>query len=156
LETWVKQDWPVLRWYQADLLQAPRLITEAIRQFGDAASVVRYEELVSHPAAKVQDLCERLEVSFNPEMLEYGNKPKPKGSMGDQVGIVQHSRPVTESLEKWLKVLADPQGNFLAQNYLTALGPALLEQLGYPEADLRRQLETANGSPAELSPEWRQ
>jgi hypothetical protein len=152
LETWVKQDWSILRWYQADLLQAPRLIATGIREFGDAGIVVRYEEFVSDPTSKVQQLCQRLEVPFHSEMLEYGGHPKPKGSMGDQVGIVQHSRPVTESLEKWTKVFSDPHRHSLACNYLTAIGPTLLEELGYPEAELRHQLNC--GPAAELDREW--
>ena len=64
LETWVKQDWSILRWYQADLLQAPRLIADAIAgspspingERGETAPItVGYEDLVANPTSTVQE-----------------------------------------------------------------------------------------------------
>jgi len=51
-------------------------------------------------------------------MLDYGRNPKPIGRFGDSVGVHQHSRPVTDNIEKWLKNISSPELVEFADQYL--------------------------------------
>ena len=156
LQTWVKDDWQKMEQFRYDLLAAPALLDRAIKEFGDAALVVRYEELAVDPVAVVGRLCRELGLAFQPEMLQYGSRAKPPGSMGDQIGIVRHDRPVTESVAKWQQTLASPQARYFAGRYLESLDARTLTDLGYAPHSLQeewRGLKSPNVG-AVLSIEW--
>jgi glycosyltransferase involved in cell wall biosynthesis/Tfp pilus assembly protein PilF/protein-L-isoaspartate O-methyltransferase len=154
LDTWVKQDWSRLDVSKVDLVQAPALLARALDQFGNQAIIVRYEELVSEPERIVRGLCEYLELAYDPALLEYGNSAKPKGRMGDPVGIHRHSRPVGESLDKWKTTLASPRERLFAEAYLASLDDAVLTRLGYPKAGLLAALRSVPFGPGNVQPEW--
>jgi len=142
LSSWIKEDWERLDLYRSDLVEAPRLLDAAVQEFGGQAIVVRYEDLVETPEVIVRELCARLELPFEPRMIEYGNTPKPKGRMGDDVGIQRFTRPVPESRTKWVKELASPRRRLLAESYVAALDEAFLARLGYPKQQLLAALRS--------------
>ncbi|HXI50198.1 MAG TPA: sulfotransferase, partial [Candidatus Saccharimonadales bacterium] len=148
LTSWIQEDWERLELYQEDLLTAPPRLEAALRGFGSDAILVRYEEMVQQPEQVMGDLCGRLGLPFDPGMIEYGGRPKPKGNMGDDVGIHRFSRPVTESKDKWLAELAAPRRRLLAESYLAALDHGVLSRLGYPKQELLSALRAIPVSPS--------
>jgi hypothetical protein len=140
LKTYVNGDWPRLANVKIDLLSAPRLLAEAIEQHAQRLHVVQYEALVSNPEQQIASLCQSLEIAFDPSMLEYANTPAPKGTMNDTVGIHQHQRPSTTSVDKWKKIADDRQTRYFARCYLQYLGPDLLKCLGYSFAEIEQVL----------------
>ncbi|HXJ55907.1 MAG TPA: glycosyltransferase [Verrucomicrobiae bacterium] len=156
LTSWIKEDWSRLDSYRADLLQAPGLIARALEDFGPNGIVIRYETFVEDPERNVRDLCGRLELPFDPAMIEYGNSPKPKGRMGDNVGIDQYSRPVLASKEKWLEQMATPRRRLLAESYLASLDESVLNQLGYPREELATALRSNPLDPMRVPADWRE
>jgi glycosyltransferase involved in cell wall biosynthesis/Flp pilus assembly protein TadD len=156
LASWIKDDWERLELYQDDLLKAPALLSETLREFGSMAFQVRYEELVETPERVMRELCGRLEVPFDPGMLEYGNHPKPRGRMGDDIGIHQHSRPVRDSKDKWIQELAAPRERLAAECYLACLDESVLARLGYPKRELLQTLRSVpvSRSITPLPSEW--
>jgi len=117
---------------------APPRILAGIDLLGDDAIVVRYEELVTEPERVVAGLCARLDLDFQPHMLEYGERPDPpgRGRFFDGRGIPQHRRPVTASLDKWRTLGDDPQRRHIARSFLFELGPEVVGRLGYPFDEL--------------------
>jgi len=154
LESWIGDDWPRLDHYACDLIEAPRLLAAALDRFGDRALVLRYEELVRAPEPVVRGLCERLGLTFDPQMLEYGGREKPKGRMGDDVGIQRHSRPVAESCDKWKTALADARRRYFAGAYLEALDAGVLARLGYPKDALLDEWRELPNDGEAIQPEW--
>ncbi len=147
LTTYVKGDWPVLGIFQPDLLLAPRLILEGIELLGKDAITIHYEQFVSEPEKNIYALCERLGIAFHDSMLDYSRTPAPKGKMNDPVGIHQHTRPSTSSIEKWKRMADDPQSRHFALSYLDGLGQETIEQLGYSWEQIRRDLEKPAATP---------
>ncbi len=141
LTTYVKGDWPVLGVFQPDLLLAPRLILEGIERLGDDAITIHYEKFVSEPEQNISTLCDRLGIPFHDSMLDYSHTPAPKGKMNDPVGIHQHTRPSTSSIDKWKKMAEDAQSRHFALSYLDSLGEETLQQLGYSSESIRQALE---------------
>lgn len=155
LTTWVKGHWELLARYRDDLLLAPDRLAEGIKLFGDAAIVVRYEDLVTNASPQVQAICRRLGLDFLPAMIEYGQRPKPEGEMGDPTGIDRQTRPSAEHLDRWLEMGRDRQTRNFAEGYLQALGPDLLRTLGYDQAEMQTRLSAVpcTGGQQEIS--WR-
>lgn len=140
LDTYVKGDWPVLGLFAPDLLDAPGLILEGMRSLGDAAIPVRYEDFVAAPEQTVEHLCERLDIPFQPSMLDYSSTPAPRGRMNDPVGVHRHTRPSAASLDKWTALAEDPQNRLFAHAYLDDLGRDTVQALGYDFDQIRAAL----------------
>lgn len=151
LTTWVKGDWPRLAQHAADLRVAPVRIANAIQTQGDAALVVRYEDLATAPQACLAGLCERLGLALHPEMLTYGQRPAPAGRLGDQGGIRQHDRPTPDHLDEWRALDSAAQTRHFARAYLDELGEETLNRLGYPRETLAAAL-TGQGGASWTSP----
>ena len=139
LTSYVTDNLSQLSLLRSDLLVAPQKILQGIDHLGDDAIVIRYEELVARPEQCVAALCERLGVTFFGEMLDYSRTPVPKGKMNDHIGIHQHSRPSTESLDKWHAMSGDPQSCHFARSYLEELGRDMIERLGYSFDEIQQR-----------------
>jgi hypothetical protein len=144
LNTYVKNNYPMLSLLRDDLLKAPELILDGIERLDRRGIQVRYESFVTAPETELNRICADLGISFVPEMLEYTKTPAPKGVMNDPVGIHRHSRPTAAGVDRWREMAADPQKRHFALSYLGQLGPVLLERFGYAYAEI----EAALGGPA--------
>jgi hypothetical protein len=131
LSTYIKGNWRTLSDFRVDLVDAPALILDGIERAGRRAIRVQYESFVADPEGQLESLCGHLGISHHPEMLEYSRTPPPKGRMADPVGIHRHTRPSTDSLERWKEMSGDPQARHFLQAYLQALGPETIERMGY-------------------------
>ncbi len=154
LDSWIKNDWPRLKDYACDVRLAPKLIADAIAAFGDDAIVLHYETLVAQPEAALRELCARLGIAHDDAMLDYGSRPKPPGRMGDDIGIPRHSRPVSESRDKWKSTLAEPRARYFAARYLDFLDERTLALLGYPKEQLVAELNAVAPTTSAPAPSW--
>ncbi len=136
LDTYVKGNWPTLSVFQADLLHAPKLILDGIALLGDNATTIHYEKFVTDPERSTKSLCDYLQIPFVQTMLDYSNTPKPKGKMNDPTGIQQHTKPSSSSVNKWKKILDDPQSHYFGQSYINFLGKETIDKLGYDYDDI--------------------
>jgi len=136
LSTYVQDDWCKLGFFRYDLLRAPSLILEGVRVVGSDAVVLHYEAFVSNPEEELARLCERLGIAFHSAMLDYAASEPPKGKLNDPVGVKQHSRPSTGSLEKWKRLGENEQHRHLAACYLEALGKEVIDSMGYEMEEL--------------------
>lgn len=128
-----------------DLLTAPRRIESFITKLGDEALVVRYEDLVSQPEDTIRSLCQKLNVSFFPQMLTYEGPPEHRSVIGDRWRIREHDKPVTDYVDAWKSAFSTPVRVQLAHSYFEQLGSPLLEKLGYSHHEL---LASLPGRPA--------
>ncbi|MFN0106644.1 MAG: sulfotransferase family protein [Bryobacteraceae bacterium] len=123
-----------------DLLTAPDLIMNGIRDFGPDAAVLRYEELAVTPDAAVRRLCRDLAIDFHPGMIDYGTEGRnlERWSYGDQGTVYSEQRPIGDRAERWQQVLrnSSPWMN-LAKGYLLALGRRLIVEMGYDYGELK-------------------
>lgn len=158
LEEWVKQPYFSGRYALRidllhDLLTAPGVLADAVMSPSQNDAVIHYENFVQAPASSLSRLCLRLRISCQPEMIDYGDKSNPRFAFGDQSIVYSETRPVTARAERWQKVLQPgTPWNELAQSYLRALGPALVERLGYDYAGLKAGLAVPGGSSKEPPP----
>ncbi len=156
LTTYVKDDWTVIGDFKPDLVDAPQLILDGIKTVGDDAIVVNYENFVTSPEEQLRTICGALDLDFHKSMLSYADTPAPVGKMNDPVGIHQHSKPSAVSLEKWKKLLDNPQHLHFAQSYLKDLGADVVNAMGYQYDELfatlnQRPIDTRNLFPWRLA-----
>jgi hypothetical protein len=139
LETWVKRNNAlILSKFRHDLM-APRLILEGIRASGSNAIVARYEELASTPETAIQRLCSDLGINYSPFMIDYGaaTANRERWTFGDQGTLYEEIRPVAGRAERWKSVLKQSSTwTGWALDYLSALGPGVVGEMGYDFKEL--------------------
>ena len=153
----VSHDLWTLERFSDELLKGPAAITNGIKQLGNAAVVVRYEDFVAAPEENLKHICDALDVSYAEGMLEYDNSANMQGFMQDRTGIHQHSRPEKSRSESWRDLLKEPQQIHFAQSYLQALGRETVEAFGYSFDELTAavaEAASAQGSGGSIFP-WR-
>jgi hypothetical protein len=118
-------------------------MAEFLRQTEVPFVHVRYEDLVQDPEMWTRRICEYVGVPFEPQMIAYGGA-SPREGLGDPLGVAQHDRPTTASLDKWVRELAhDVDKRRFMEEIIGRLDPADLRTLGYPLETLWQPLETA-------------
>lgn len=131
----------------------------AIARFLRTTSVpvhrVRYETLVQEPEATARDLCEFLDLPFEPGMVDYGAAPGARGEsargLGDPTTVSQETRPTTKSLAKWVDAARGlPERVGLYREILARLADEDLEIWGYDRAEIQSNIDAIDleGKPA--------
>lgn len=139
-----------------ETILAPPRILAGMDLLGPDAIVVRYEEFVSAPERVVAGICERLGLTFEPAMIDYGDRPDPpgRGRFYDSRGLRKHRRPTTTSLEKWHSLAKDPQQRHIARSFLVELGPVVVQRLGYSFDELLRVVSPADDGNDDVVCSW--
>lgn len=145
LDTWFDGDVEAFRQNKnaVDCVVGPQRIMEAVRELGDAAVCVHYENLIAQPESEIRNLCQRLGISFTPSMLDYGATPLAPSEFGDQENIARHTRPVNDYAERWRASYDDPERAALGIELLGELGTELVSAMGYDFDAALALLDTA-------------
>ncbi len=126
-----------------DLVTAPTRLLAGIDLLGDRCTILHYEQLVNHPEQELQRLCDRLNLKFTPDLLNYGDTTTPDWQFGDDRGIHLHSKPNADYAEKWQTYLNDPIAWRLLNDYLHQLGQDTITGLDYDYEQLRAILSAS-------------
>jgi len=117
---------------------------------------VRYEDLVAAPETWYEKICDHIGIPFEASAVNYGAGDKKAGAsegLGDPLGVQQHDRPTTASVDKWVGEIAhDSAKRDLLKSIIAALDPADLETLGYPLETLWDDLAAAGSTPPPKPP----
>jgi hypothetical protein len=142
ITTWVKSDWPHLEQLKNDIIKAPYLLVEGIRELGDHCLVLHYEKIIAKPEVEFKRICQAMKLKFSPAMIEYGIGNSMPWKFGDQKLVYQRTRPDPQNSDQWISSLKDPQIWQTANDYLEFLGHEVISQMGYSYQDLRKTLDT--------------
>ncbi len=118
-------------------------------------SLVRigYEALVLDPETEMQRVFEFVGVPFEAGAIDYGKHEHESKGLGDPLGVKQHSRPVTDSIEKWAyELAADPVKLALVRDMIGTIADEDLETWGFPRAAFFAPVEAAARSGARPLP----
>ncbi|MCC6849056.1 MAG: sulfotransferase [Deltaproteobacteria bacterium] len=105
---------------------------------------VGYETLVQDPEGEMRRVFEFLGVPFEADAIDYGKHEHESKGLGDPLGVQRHSRPVTDSVEKWAHELAaDPAKLGIVRAMVGTIADEDLETWGFPRARFFAPVETA-------------
>ncbi len=114
---------------------------------------VAYEDLVQRPEEEMRRVFEFLSVPFEAGAIDYGSHEHEAKGLGDPLGVGRHSRPVTDSVEKWAHELAgDPAKLAIVRDMVGRLDDADLETWGFPRATFFAPVEAAARDGARPAP----
>ncbi len=103
---------------------------------------VRYEDVVQRPEEETRRIFAHLQLPFEEGAIDYGKHKHITKSYGDPMSVEKHSRPVTDSLERWAQdLLSNPAALELVQSLVAKLDPDDLKAWGYPKETLLAPLE---------------
>jgi len=94
---------------------------------------VVYEHLVADPQGQLRGIFAFLGLAHEAQAVNYGeNQPAEKG-LGDPIGVKKHTRPSTESIDKWaVEIARSPERLALCRRMVERLDPADLATWGHP------------------------
>lgn len=114
---------------------------------------VGYEALVQDPESEMRRVFAFLGVPFEAGAIDYGEHEHETKGLGDPLGVKQHSRPVTDSVEKWAHELAaDPAKLAIVRDMVGTIDDADLETWGFPRSTFFAPVEAAARAGAKPSP----
>jgi hypothetical protein len=116
---------------------------------------IAYEDLVRAPEVEMRRVSEFLGLTFEPGTIEYGKHELDAKGLGDPTGVARHSRPVTDSIEKWAHELAaDPAKLAIVRDMVGRIDDADLETWGFPRATFFTPVDAAQkaGAPPPRPP----
>lgn len=119
-------------------------LTIGLSQLADYASKcrgileVRYEDIAADPVPIIKQVCDHLNVTYYPEMLEYdkdgGLTDRRRRALGDK-NLFNHSTPHASSIGRWERVLSTAD----IQRLVDFLGAEIFERMGYQSTISRLQ-----------------
>jgi hypothetical protein len=105
---------------------------------------MKYEDLVSDPGSIMQAVCKMLKLPYEAGMIDYGKQTQERKGLGDPIGVTQHQRPVTSSIDKWVKgVKGDSVKEDLLRKMIGFCDQADLKTWGYPPEKIFDSLDSA-------------
>jgi hypothetical protein len=108
---------------------------------------VVYERLVADPERLLAEIFAFIGVPNEPQAVEYGRQEPSAPGLGDPIGVKQHTRPTTESVDKWaLEIAASPDHLALCRDIVARLDPDDLSLWGHPLDTLWAPLEAAGAA----------
>jgi hypothetical protein len=114
---------------------------------------VGYEDLVRDPETEMRRVFEGIGVPFEAGAINYGEHEHESKGLGDPLGVKQHSRPVTSSVEKWAHELAtEPEKLAIVRDMVGSIPDADLETWGFPRATFFAPVEAAAAAGAKRAP----
>jgi len=124
----------------------------AIAKFLRAGAVpmrqVVYERLVADPETELREIFAFLGLPHEAGAVNYGESQPVEKGLGDPIGVKKHSRPSTESIDKWaVEIASSPERFELCRRMIERLDPADLELWGHPVGEeFWLPLEKARGA----------
>ena len=107
----IKADWSKSRSYWMHAIIGQAQITNGRKKgkeyFGDNFIELQYEELINYPERTLKQICEKLEIEFEDQMLEYQNSSKRLVSTNELQWKKETFKPlIKENVEKWRRELS--------------------------------------------------
>jgi len=135
-ESFFNGDYRAAHQYNPILERYVPAIAKFLRTTGAQAHHVVYEQLVSDPAIHLEKIFAFLGVDNEPDAVNYGKSAPVAAGLGDPIGVRKHSRPSTESLEKWAaEIVSQPERIEICREMIARLAPEDLAIWGHPIDD---------------------
>ncbi len=141
VKTWTKKDWYRLSEYKGDLLYAPQWMLDGVNHLENKSFVLSYEELLKNPHDWIKNICNFISVSYEENIIEYGQFKVPAWQYGDQITVNNKGKPDNFHADTWHEYLNNPQMWRVIYDYVHYLGNDLISSMGYSLREIKNILE---------------
>lgn len=146
-ESFFNGDYAAAHAYNPILERYVPAIAKFLRQAKAPKVHVVYERMVADPERTLREIFSLLGVPHEPGAVEYGRQEVPEKGLGDPIGVKKHSRPSTESVQKWAaEIASQPDRLALCRRIIDRLDPADLATWGHPVESIWDPLNEAGSS----------
>ena len=151
-ESFFNGDYVAAHTYNSILERYVPAIADFLRKRPVPIYHVHYEQLVREAGRLLRGIFAFLDITDEPNVLEYGRYPSSEKGLGDPIGVTEHSHPTQGSIDKWAAQIAKhPTRLSLCRDMIDRLDLADLAVWGYPLATLWEPLERTGA--AHLTPQ---
>jgi hypothetical protein len=148
-ESFFNGDYAAAHAYNPILERYVPAIAKFLRQKPAPLYHVVYEQLVTDPERYLREIFALIDVPHAPEAVDYGKHRHQATGLGDPIGVQKHSRPTTESIDKWaVEIATNPARLQLCRNIVARLDPDDLAAWGHPLDTFWKPLEATEGTSA--------
>ena len=141
ISTWCENNLKKVHAYEVDLVAGPKLLSEGLTSMKNKAHVIHYHSLLTNPKKELEAVCEYLEIPFQEQMITEFTEIKPKGRMGDSLGLVNYKRLSAEPKQKWKRLLSSYIHKTYFRKYITSLDSSVLLNLGFKKEELLLEID---------------
>ncbi len=100
-------DWAAAHAFNPVLERYVPAIASFLRQHAGGRVVhVPYEALVAEPEVWLRKICAAAELAYDRDMITYQKAEVAGEGLGDPIGVQQHDRPTTASIDAWARAVA--------------------------------------------------
>jgi len=146
-ESFFNGDYAAAQAYNPILDRYVPAIAKFLRQRPAPLHHVVYEQLVADPERVLGEIFAFIGLPNEPQAVEYGREEPTAAGLGDPIGVKQHSRPTTASVEKWAaEIAASPDRLQLCRQIVARLDPDDLALWGHPIDSVWAPLEAAGAA----------
>jgi hypothetical protein len=146
-ESFFNSDYAAAHAYNPIVERYVPAIAKFLRQRPVPIYHVVYERLVADPEHVLGEIFAFLGVPNEPQAVEYGRQEPTAQGLGDPIGVKKHSRPTTESIDKWaVEIASSPDRLQLCRQIIDRLDPADLALWGHPLETIWGPLDAAAAS----------
>ena len=131
LSTWSKNTLKKIHYYEVELKQAPKLLSEGYSFLKDRAHSINYKNLLTNPKKELEEICEYLEIPFQETMTTEFVKMRPKGRMVDPTGTTAYASLNPETFNKWPHLINSLAKKIFFRKYVESLDESVLLKFGY-------------------------
>jgi len=151
-ESFFNGDFQAAQEYNPILERYVPAIAKFLRERPAPTYHIIYEQLVADPERWLKEIFAFIGVPHEPGAVEYGRHEETAKGLGDPIGVKQHSRPTTGSVDKWAAEIASlPARLKLCREIVARLDPADLGVWGHPLDGFWKPLEAAGARGVQLS-----
>ncbi len=141
IETWHKGKWlPYL--HETDLFGGLERLIGITERHHDRVHILRFEDLINSPEETIGGICRHLDLPFHADMIQNLELKELSGRMGDPSTDGSFHDISEEPLKKWHQIMTGYVRKSWCRKYLTWIGAARLETMGYDPVELLNELNS--------------
>jgi hypothetical protein len=154
-ESFFNGDYAAAQAYNPLLERYVPAIAKFLREKPAAIYHIVYEQLVTDPERYLADIFAFMGLPHAPDAVEYGKHQHEGAGLGDPIGVQKHSRPTTESIDKWaVEIATHPDRLRLCKDIVARLDPDDLALWGHPIDTFWKPLDAAAGTAVGEKKAW--
>lgn len=140
--------------YDIDLTLGINCLAKGYDALKDISYALKYEDFISEPVKYTKEICDYLEVQYQPSMLEDLSKRNMDGLMGDPIKSNITRSVDNTSLAKWRKTCSGIYRKKVVKSYMSKVSEEAFLSQGYSKIEIIKDAESLDGHFSSLAKDY--